>query len=157
MSEGHAYACRQASDYRLLVLREDQTHGTRAHLPRLAGPVAGIVKRLSDLLPVVRDRLYNPGFEFSNSIFDQERGAALCPDVTYGDLDEIADGASASTAFWQMASGRFDEKTAARLCRSLLVYCHRDTWALVRLHQALNMLAVRQVAQETNGEASSAA
>jgi hypothetical protein len=40
---------------------------------RLAGPVAGIVKRLSDkrlsdLLPVVRDRLYNPGFEFSNSI-----------------------------------------------------------------------------------------
>ena len=103
----------------------------------------------------MRDGLYHPGFEFSNSI--KSAATALCPDVTYGDLDEIADGASASTAFWQMASGRFDEKTAARLCRSLLVYCHRDTWALVRLHQALNMLAVRQVAQETNGEASSAA
>jgi hypothetical protein len=140
VSEGHAYACRQASDYRLLVLREDQTHGTRAHLPRLAGPVAGIVKRLSDPLPVVRDRLYNPGFEFSNSI--KSAATALCPDVTYGDLDEIADGASASTAFWQMASGRIDEKTSVSLRRSPLAYCHRDTWALVRLHQALNMLAV---------------
>jgi hypothetical protein len=120
-----------------LVLREDQTHGTRAHFPRLAGPVAGIVKRLSDLLLVVRDRLY-----LRVQQFDQERATALCPDVTYGDLDEIADGASASTAFWQMASGRIAEKTSASLRRSLLAYCHRDTWALVRLHQALNMLAV---------------
>jgi hypothetical protein len=135
VSEGHADACRQASDYRLCVLREDQTHGTRAHLPRLAGPVAGIVKRLSDLLPVVRDGLYHPGFEFSNSI------KSVAPALCYDDLDEIADGTSASTAFWQMASGRVDEKTAARLSRFLHAYCHRDTWALVRLQQALNMLA----------------
>ena len=87
----------------------------------------------------MRDRLYNPGFEFSNSI--KSAATALCPDVTYGDLDEIADGASASTAFWQMASGGVDEKTSARLRRSLLAYCHRDTWALVRLHQALKLLA----------------
>jgi hypothetical protein len=66
---------------------------------------------------------------------------ALCLDITYDDLDEIADGASASTAFWQMASGRADATTSARLRRSLLAYCHRDTWALVRLHQVLNALA----------------
>jgi hypothetical protein len=107
--------------------------------PDLARPVAGLVKRLSDLLPVVRDGLYHPGFEFSNSI--KSVASALCPDVTYDDLDEIADGTSASTAFWQMASGRVDEKTAARLRRSLLAYCHRDTWALVRLHRALKVLA----------------
>jgi hypothetical protein len=75
--------------------------------PDLARPIAGIVKRLSDLLPVVRDRLYHPGFEFSNSI--KSVAPALCPDVTYDDLDEIADRASASTAFWQMASGLVDE------------------------------------------------
>jgi hypothetical protein len=103
--------------------------------PDLGRPVAGIVMRLSDLLPVVRGGLYHPGFEFSNSI--KSVAPALCPDVTYDDLDEIADGASASTAFWQMASGRVDEETAARLRRLLLAYCHRDTWALVRLHQAL--------------------
>ena len=104
MSEGHADACRQASDYRLFVLREDQTHGTRAHLPRLAGPIEGIVKGLSDLLPVVRDRLYNPGFGFSKSI--KSAAPALCPDVSYDDLDDIVGCASASTAFWQMAGGR---------------------------------------------------
>jgi hypothetical protein len=36
MSERHAHACHRASDYRLFVLREDRTHGTRAYLPRLA-------------------------------------------------------------------------------------------------------------------------
>jgi hypothetical protein len=66
---------------------------------------------------------------------------ALCPDVTYEDLDEIAHGTSASTAFWLMATGRAEAKTSARLRRSLRAYCHRDTWALMRLHQALNKLA----------------
>jgi hypothetical protein len=107
--------------------------------PDLAKPIATIVRRLSDLLLVVRGGLYDPGFEFSNSI--KSAAPALCPDVTYDDLDEIADGASASTAFWLMASGRTDTKTSARLRRSLRAYCHRDTWATVRLHQALKMLA----------------
>jgi hypothetical protein len=108
--------------------------------PDLRRPVAGIVKRLSDLLPVVRDGLYHPGFEFSNSI--KSVAPALCSDVTYDDLDEIADGTSASMAFWLMAIGRADATTSARLRRSLLAYCYRDTWALVRLHRALNGLAV---------------
>jgi Domain of unknown function(DUF2779) len=121
--------------------------------PDLARPVAGIVKRLSDPMPVVRDGLYHPGFEFSNSL--KSVAPALCPDITYDDLDEIADGSAASMAFWLMASGRADATTSARLRRSLLAYCHRDTWALERLHQRLNVLAARQAAQETNGETSS--
>jgi len=36
-----------------------------------------------------------------------------------------------------------DAETSARLRRSLRAYCHRDTWAMVRLHQALNVLAAR--------------
>jgi hypothetical protein len=54
---------------------------------------------------------------------------------------KIADGTADSTAFWLMASGRTDAKTSARLRRSLRAYCHRDTWAMVRLHQTLSMLA----------------
>jgi hypothetical protein len=46
-------------------------------------------------------------------------------------------------AFWQMATGRVDLKEAARLRRSLLAYCQRDTWAMVRLHQALRELTVK--------------
>jgi hypothetical protein len=109
-----------------------------ATFPDLARPINGIVRRLSDLLPVVRGGLYHPGFEFSKSI--KNVAPALCPDVTY-DEDEIADGTSASTAFCLMASGRVDAKTSARLRRLLCVYCHRDTWAMVRLHQGLKILA----------------
>jgi hypothetical protein len=107
--------------------------------PDLKRPIAAIVRRLSDLLPVVRTGIYHPGFEFSSSI--KNVAPALCPDITYDDLDEIADGTAASTTFWRMASGRTDPKASARLRRSLRAYCQRDTWALVRLHEALNMLA----------------
>jgi hypothetical protein len=62
---------------------------------------------------------------------------------TYDDLDEVADGTAASTSFWLMASGRADAKTSARLRRSLRVYCRRDTRAMVKLHQALKILAAK--------------
>jgi Domain of unknown function(DUF2779) len=107
--------------------------------PDRAKPIASIVRRLSDLLPVVRSGLYHPGFGFSVSI--KSVAPTLCPDVTYDDLDEIADGTAASTAFWRMASGRTDAETSVRLRSSLRAYCHRDTWAMVRLHQALNIAA----------------
>ena len=110
-----------------------------AALPDLAKPIKGIVARLKDLLPVVRGGVYHPGFAFSNSI--KTAAPALCRDVTYRDLEDIADGGSASTAFWRMASGRTDAATSERLRRSLRAYCQRDTWAMVRLHQALNALA----------------
>ena len=111
-----------------------------ALFPDIAQPICSIVGRLVDLLPIVRSGVYHPDFDFSASI--KAVAPALCPDVTYEDLQEIADGGTASTAFWLMASGRTDTETAARLRRSLREYCHRDTWAMVRLHQALDALAV---------------
>jgi hypothetical protein len=90
---------------------------------------------LKDLLPVVRGSVYYPGFDFSSSI--KTAPPALCPDVRYDDLEEIADGGAASTAFWLMASGRADERKIASLRASLQTYCKRDTWALLRVHQTL--------------------
>ena len=112
-----------------------------AAFPDLRKPIASILARLSDLLPAVRACVYHPGFRFSHSI--KSVAPALCPDVTYEDLDEIADGESASMAFWLIASGRADAPTAKRLRRALRAYCKRDTWAMVRLHQALRDLAAR--------------
>jgi hypothetical protein len=109
--------------------------------PRLAKPIRSVVRRLADLLPVIRSCVYHPDFDFSSSI--KAAAPALCPDVTYDDLEEIADGNAASTAFWLMASGRADAAMSAQLDRSLRAYCHRDTWAMVRLHQVLNALAAR--------------
>jgi hypothetical protein len=105
----------------------------------LAKPLRSIVKRLADLLPVVRSGVYHPDFDFSSSI--KTAAPALCPDIRYDDLTEIADGSAASTAFWLMATGRVEATTSARLRRSLRKYCERDTWAMVRLHQVLHVLA----------------
>jgi hypothetical protein len=110
-----------------------------ALFPDIAQPIGNIVQRLADLLPIVRSGVYHLDFDFSNSI--KAAAPALCPDVTYDDLVEIADGTAASTAFWLMASGRTDAETSARLRRSLRAYCERDTWAMVRLHEALSALA----------------
>jgi hypothetical protein len=105
----------------------------------LRKPLHGIIRRLADLLPVIRSAIYHPKFDFSSSV--KTAAPALCPDVTYDDLEDIADGGAASTAFWLMASGRVDTATSMRLRKSLLAYCRRDTWAMLRLHQALIRLA----------------
>jgi len=109
------------------------------HFPDIGKPLRSIIRRLVDLLPVIRGAIYHPKFDFSSSI--KTAAPALCPDVTYDDLDDVADGGAASTAFWLMASGRADAATSTRLRKSLLAYCRRDTWAMVRLHQALIRLA----------------
>jgi hypothetical protein len=109
-----------------------------ALFPHLAEPIGSTIERLADLLPIVRSGVYHPKFDFSNSI--KTAALALCLDVRYDDL-AIADGNAASSAFWLMASGRADEETSAHLRRSLHAYCHRDTWAMVRLHQALLMMS----------------
>jgi hypothetical protein len=44
----------------------------------------------------VRGGVYHPDFDFSSSIKTATPG--LCPDVTYDDLEGIADGTAASTA-----------------------------------------------------------
>jgi hypothetical protein len=45
--------------------------------------------------------------------------------------------------FWLMATGRANPAISARLRRSQLAYCRRDTWAMVRIHKALEALAAR--------------
>lgn len=95
-----------------------------------------VIARLVDLLPIVRDAVYFPEFHFSNSI--KSVAPALCPGFGYDDLQDIADGAAASTAFLQLASGCvIGPEETDRLRAALLAYCRRDTLAMVEVHRAL--------------------
>jgi len=108
--------------------------------PDLRQPLAAIIARLADLLPVVRGAVYFPDAGFSNSI--KSVGPALCPGFTYDDLDEIGDGTAASLAFLQLASGILtDPEEIDRVRSALRLYCQRDTLALVEVHRALMRLA----------------
>ena len=108
--------------------------------PDLRVALNAIIARLLDLLPIVRGAVYFPEFHFSNSI--KAVAPALAPGFGYDDLGDIADGASASAAFLQLASGATtDSEEAGQLRAALLAYCERDTLAMVAVHRALRRLA----------------
>jgi hypothetical protein len=107
-----------------------------AMFPDLSDALMGITGRLADLLPIIRNAVYFPAAEFSNSI--KSVGPAVCPEFTYDDLTDIADGVAASAAFLQLASGSLtDPEEIKRLRVALHVYCQRDTLAMVEVHRAL--------------------
>ena len=75
-----------------------------AFLPDLSGSLLALTDRVCDLLPIVRTHVAHPAFLGSYSI--KVVAPALVPGFSYDDLDEIAHGDDASTAFYRLASDR---------------------------------------------------
>jgi hypothetical protein len=109
-------------------------------LPHLEGELAPLPGRLRDLLPIVRDHVYHPDFQGSFSIKDVL--PALVPELGYGDL-EIQEGGAASAALETLLlnSATLGDTKRSALRHALLLYCERDTLAMVRLHERLLELA----------------
>ncbi len=110
----------------------------QTRFPDLAGPLEAILGRIVDLLPIVRDHVYHPDFRGSFSI--KSVLPALVPDLSYHEM-AIQNGDAAITAFARMARGEIVGEAIARTRRQLLDYCRMDTFAMVRLHDALAALA----------------
>ena len=108
-------------------------------VPELAGPLAELKAKLFDLLPVVRNHVYDPGFEGSFSL--KAILHPLVPELTYDDL-VIVDGRAASVEIARLlfVAHRIPEEERDRVRRDLLEYCGRDTWATVRLVERLRGL-----------------
>lgn len=107
--------------------------------PARSTELMDIHARIVDLLPIVRDHVYDPAFRGSFSL--KKVLPALVPDLGYGDL-AIQEGGAATAAIYRLL---FDEGLDATgqdaLRRDLLAYCHRDTEAMVRLVATLRKLA----------------
>jgi len=115
-------------------------------LPDLSEEINGLRARLFDLLPLVRAHLDHPAFNGSSSI--KAVAPVLAPDVTYDVLDGVADGAAASEALYRLATGQLQsDESEASLRRGLLDYCKLDTFALARVHEALEKLAAGETHQ----------
>ena len=106
-----------------------------AALPDLAAGLETLRARLGDLYAAVSRHVYHPAFGFSFSL--KSVAPALVPGFGYTALEEIADGGQASSAFARIASEKCAPNEEARIRGQLLVYCQRDTLALVELHRAL--------------------
>lgn len=118
--------------------------GLASALPHLRTELSDLAGRLRDLLPVVRDHVYHPGFGGSFSL--KSLLPALVSGLGYGDL-EIQDGGTASAALEALLLDRnaLDEAERQALRRNLLRYCERDTQAMLRLHECLSGLAGKSV------------
>ncbi|HEU4683592.1 MAG TPA: DUF2779 domain-containing protein [Nitrospira sp.] len=102
--------------------------------PEYQAALAGIISRLWDLLPVIRDHYYHPGFQGSYSM--KAVLPALIPSLGYADLS-IKDGSQAAGAFYRMAFVERDWIEQMSLREALRRYCARDTIAMVELRRVL--------------------
>lgn len=119
------------SNYEEQVLRK-----LAAALPERSTELAAISARLLDLLPVVRDTYYHPDFGGSFSI--KNVLPVLAPGMGYDDL-EITEGTMASVQY-MLALANEDLEETERTFADLRAYCERDTYAMVRLREALGNL-----------------
>jgi len=101
----------------------------------LAPALEGVIERLFDLLPVVRNTIYTPTFGGSFSI--KKVAHALVPGFSYDDLEGIARGGDAAVALGQLTRRDLPGSERTALRERLLAYCARDTEALVVLHSGL--------------------
>ncbi|MDE3126992.1 MAG: DUF2779 domain-containing protein [Gemmatimonadota bacterium] len=106
-------------------------------LPALASGLEAAAGRLFDLLPVVQAAVAHP--EFHGSLSIKRVLPVLVPELTYAGL-EIGDGENATGVAGLRALGRLGDEEWARVRPQLLAYCKLDTFAMVRLHEALRAL-----------------
>jgi predicted RecB family nuclease len=107
--------------------------------PKSRKPLLDIHARVVDLLPIVRENVYDPEFRGSFSL--KKVLPALVPDLDYKDLN-IREGGSATAAIYKLLFDEsLDPDTARALRTDLLAYCRRDTEAMVRLLQVLRTIA----------------
>jgi hypothetical protein len=106
----------------------------RDRLPDHWHDLEGLVSRVVDLLPPVRDHYYHPALRGSFSI--KVLLPALCPEMGWDDL-EVQGGDVAARAWLRMIGADTPPAERARLRGALLAYCARDTLAMLRVRDAL--------------------
>jgi hypothetical protein len=101
--------------------------------PDLKDALLSITERVVDLLPIARSYYYHPSQQGSWSI--KKVLPAMVPDLSYADLDGVADGGMAMEAYQEAISPDCDDERKSEIRRQLLAYCKLDTYAMVRLWQ----------------------
>ncbi len=102
--------------------------------PEFKSAFKAIVKRIWDLLPVIKNHYYHPAFNGSYSI--KSVLPAVVPSLGYDDL-VIRAGGQAAAQYYQMVFLETDWVERAAIQDALLRYCARDTLAMVELRKVL--------------------
>ncbi|MDA7877538.1 DUF2779 domain-containing protein [Akkermansiaceae bacterium] len=95
-----------------------------------------IVDRIADLLPIARNRYYHPSQHGSWRL--KAILPAICPELSYGDLDEVQDGSLAQQAYLEAINPETPPTRREEIQKQLLNYCKLDTFALVRIWESFS-------------------
>ncbi len=96
----------------------------------LAPALSAAIERLVDLLPIAREHYYHPEMRGSWSI--KAVLPTIAPDLAYDNL-EVANGGMAQEAFSEIMQEDTLPERRQQLRDALLLYCERDTLAMVRI------------------------
>jgi hypothetical protein len=109
-------------------------------VPEHAAPLMDIHARLVDMLPIVREPVYDPAFGGSFSI--KKVLPALVPHLSYQGLT-IGKGDVAAAELYRVmfAGAGMPDAEREYVIDALLEYCRLDTEAMVQLHDALLTLS----------------
>ncbi len=102
--------------------------------PKYAPDLNRVRERIVDLLPMIREHVYDP--EFHGSFSMKSVLPALIPALGYDDL-EIAEGNAASVAYAEIQEPETPPERVAKLRADLLAYCKRDTQAMLEIFRLL--------------------
>lgn len=105
--------------------------------PKLETELRAIIPRLVDLLPIIRNGVYDIGFRGSFSI-KSVAPALLGRELSYDNLD-IGQGREAQLAFGEMISEETSAERREEIRIAMLKYCQRDTLAMAKLVEWLMM------------------
>lgn len=99
--------------------------------PKRKQELLALVGRIVDLLPIARDHYYHPSQQGSWSI--KVVLPALCPELSYEQLDGVQDGGMAMDAYAEAIQPNVAPERKTELKSQLWKYCELDTWAMVKL------------------------
>lgn len=102
-----------------------------ARLPDLAEGLNGVVDRLVDLLPLVREHYYHPAMKGDFSI--KVVLPTVAPQRDYGALAEVQNGTLAQLAYLEAIDAATAPERRIELAERLRAYCKLDTQALAEL------------------------
>lgn len=105
--------------------------GLAERCPDLANALQAIIERLVDLRPVTKANYYHPAMLGSWSI--KAVAPTIASGLDYAQLDGIAEGNQASSAFLEAIRPGAPAERVAAVRRELLEYCRRDTEVMLRL------------------------
>lgn len=115
--------------------------------PELAPKLVGMIKRIVDLLPVVRNHYYHPSQHGSWSL--KAVLPALCPEFSYDSLDGVNHGGMAQEAFLEAINPATTAVRKEQIQQQLRDYCKLDTFAMVRLWQVFKGIPATKYLKES--------